>query len=119
MTFGGRAVATEGDKTACGATLIASQGQATVEPTSGAGGSVGAGKSVVAQTAAQDDGAFRGRFQLVDDKTREPIANHPYTVTAANGQTIQGTTDSSGNTGWLTSHQAASLTFETDPASSA
>lgn len=38
MTFGDRPVATEGDKTACGATLIASQGTATVELTSGAGG---------------------------------------------------------------------------------
>ncbi|MBJ9727554.1 MULTISPECIES: PAAR domain-containing protein [Burkholderia cepacia complex] len=112
MTFGGRAVATDGDKTACGATLIASQGQATVEPTSGAGGSIGAGKSVLAQNVAQDDGAYRGRFQLVDDRTREPIANHPYTVTSADGKTVQGTTDASGHTDWLSSHQASSLSFQ-------
>ncbi|MBO1852319.1 PAAR domain-containing protein [Burkholderia cenocepacia] len=115
MTFGGRAVATDGDKTACGATLIASQGQATVEPTSGAGGAggaIGAGKSVRAQNVAQDDGAYRGRFQLVDDKTREPIANHPYTVTSADGKTVQGTTDASGHTDWLSSHQASSLSFQ-------
>ncbi|KVD05106.1 hypothetical protein WI77_27875 [Burkholderia ubonensis] len=110
-TFGGRAVAAEGDVTACGATLIASQGSATVEPTSG-GGSVGAGKSVVAHTAAQEDGAYRGRFQLVDDKTRAPIANHPYTVTSPDGRTIQGTTDASGHTDWLSSHQASSLSFQ-------
>ncbi|WP_070108374.1 PAAR domain-containing protein [Burkholderia plantarii] len=109
MSFGGRAVATEGDVTACGATLIASQGAATVEPTSGAGGSVGAGKSVVAQSA---ENAYRGRFQLVDDKTRTPIANHPYTVTSADGQTIQGTTDADGHTDWLSSHQATSLSFQ-------
>lgn len=108
MTFGGRAVATDGDKTACGATLIASQGQATVEPTSGAGGSIGAGRSVL----AQNDGAYRGRFQLVDDRTREPIANHPYTVTSADGKTVQGTTDASGHTDWLSSHQASSLSFQ-------
>ncbi|MCS6480193.1 hypothetical protein NX869_28665, partial [Burkholderia thailandensis] len=54
---------------------------------------------------------YRGRFQLVDDKTREPIANHPYTVTSADGQTIQGTTDASGHTDWLSTHQASSLTF--------
>ncbi|OXI88547.1 hypothetical protein CFB50_08590 [Burkholderia sp. AU33423] len=112
MTFGGRAVATDGDRTACGARLIASQGNATVEPTSGAGGSVGAGKSVLAQTTAQDDGAYRGRFQLVDDQTRAPLANHRYTVTSADGQTIQGTTDANGHTGWLSSHQASSLTFD-------
>lgn len=111
MTFGGRAVATEGDKTACGATLIASQGMATVEPTSGGGGSVGAGKSVIAQNVAQDDGAYRGRFQLVDDETRAPLANHPYSVTSADGKTIQGTTDANGHTDWLNSNQASSLTF--------
>ncbi|RQP93866.1 PAAR domain-containing protein [Burkholderia stagnalis] len=104
MTFGGRAVATDGDK--------ASQGQATVEPTSGAGGSIGAGKSVLAQNVAQDDGAYRGRFQLVDDRTRVPIANHPYTVTSADGKTVQGTTDASGHTDWLSSHQASSLSFQ-------
>ncbi|MCA8320092.1 PAAR domain-containing protein [Burkholderia cepacia] len=114
MTFGGRAVATDGDKTACGATLIASQGMATVEPTSGAGGSVGPGKSVIAQTAPQDDGAFRGRFQLVDDKTRTPLANHPYTATSSDGQTIQGTTDANGHTDWLSGSQSASLTFSHD-----
>lgn len=36
MELGERPVATEGDKTACGATLIASQGTATVMPTAGA-----------------------------------------------------------------------------------
>ncbi|MGV4733222.1 PAAR domain-containing protein [Burkholderia pseudomallei] len=110
-TFGGRAVAAEGDVTACGATLIASQGSATVEPTSGAGGSVGAGKSVLAQTVAHDDGAYRGRFQLVDDETRTPLTNHPYTITSADGKKIQGTTDASGHTDWLNSHQASSLSF--------
>ncbi|KVQ59266.1 PAAR domain-containing protein [Burkholderia territorii] len=114
MTFGGRAVATDGDRTACGARLIASQGNATVEPTSGAGGSVGAGKSVLAQTAAQDDGSYRGRFQLVDDKTREPLANHPYTATSSDGQTIRGTTDANGLTDWMSSSQSASLTFSHD-----
>ncbi|ARK94271.1 MULTISPECIES: PAAR domain-containing protein [pseudomallei group] len=112
MTFGDRPVATEGDKTACGATLIASQGTATVELTSGAGGPVGKGKSVVPRPAAQSNEAYRGRFQLVDDTTREPIANHPYTVTSADGQTIQGTTDASGHTDWLSSHQASSLSFQ-------
>lgn len=120
MTFDGRPVASEGDKTACGATLIASQSTATASPTSGAGAPVGAGKSVLAQTAAQGDGAYRGRFQLVDDASRTPLSNHPYTVTSADGQTIQGTTDANGHTGWLSSHQAASLTFEqSGPASDA
>ncbi|WP_320534690.1 PAAR domain-containing protein [Robbsia andropogonis] len=113
MTFGGVPVASDGDMTACGATLIASQNTATASPTSGAGAPVGGGKSVIAQR----DGAYRGRFQLVDDKTREPLANHPYTATSSDGQTIQGTTDASGHTDWLNSSQSASLTFSHDSSS--
>ncbi|CAJ9994395.1 bacteriophage GP29 protein [Burkholderia pseudomallei] len=107
MTFHGRPVVTEGDVSACGATLIASQGTATASPTSGAGAPVGGGKSVV----AQNDGPNRGRFQVVDDNTRRPIANHPYTVTSTDGQTIHGTTDANGHTDWLNTQQAASLSF--------
>ncbi|HHT8972205.1 TPA: PAAR domain-containing protein [Burkholderia cenocepacia] len=111
MTFNGRPVASDGDMTACGATLIASQSTATASPTAGAAGSIGTGKSVLAQNVAQDDGAYRGRFQLVDDKTREPLANHPYTTISSDGQTIRGTTDANGYTEWLNSSQSASLTF--------
>lgn len=107
MTFGGRAVASEGDKTACGATLIASQGVATASPTSG--GSLGGGKSVLSQTSA--DTPYRGRFQLLDDASRQPLAGHPYTVKAADGRIVQGRTDASGYTDWLESDQSASLTF--------
>lgn len=115
MTFNGRPVASDGDMTACGATLIASQHTATASPTSGAGAPVGGGKSVI----AQNDGAYRGRFQLVDDKTRTPLANHPYTVTSADGQIIKGTTDANGHTDWLSNHQASSLHFENGQASDA
>lgn len=107
MTFNGRPVASDGDITACGATLIASQSTATASPTSGAGAPVGGSKSVL----AQNDGPNRGRFQVVDDNTRLPIRNHPYTVTSADGQTIHGTTDADGHTDWLNTQQAASLSF--------
>lgn len=111
VTFDGRPVASEGDVTACGATLIASQNATTASPTSGPGGSIGAGKSVLAHLSEGNAGPYRGRFQLVDDKTRQAIANHPYTVTSADGQTIRGMTDSNGYTDWLSSRQASSLTF--------
>ena len=116
VTFDGRPVASEGDTTACGATLIASQNATTASPTSGPGGPIGAGKSVLAHLSEQDAGPYRGRFQLVDDETRQPISNHPYTVTSADGRTIQSRTDSNGYTDWLSSHQASSLTFQHDPA---
>jgi len=109
VSFDGRQVASHGDVTACGATLLASQNTTTASPTSGAGASVGGGNSVLAQ--ASQDGPHRGRFQVLDDATRQPVASHPYTVRSADGRVVQGTTDSNGFTEWLESHQASSLTF--------
>ncbi|HIH2750447.1 TPA: PAAR domain-containing protein [Burkholderia lata] len=109
MTFDGRPVASEGDTTACGASLIASQSTATADPTSGPGGSIGGGKSVLSQ--ASQDATQRGRFQVIDDATRQPLAGHPYTVTASDGRVVQGTTDANGFTDWLEGHQASSLSF--------
>ncbi|MCM2549403.1 PAAR domain-containing protein [Burkholderia glumae] len=112
MTFGGRAVACEGDMTACEATLIAFQGTATASPTSGPSGnaasSIGAGLSVLSQPAS--GGSKRGRFQVLDDDTGRPVAGHPYTVTGSNGET--GATDADGYTSWLQADQSSSLTFE-------
>ena len=107
MTFGGRSVASQGDKTACGATLIPSQGVATASPTGG--GSVGGGKSVTPGTSPQTP--FRGRFQVVDDATRKPLANHPYTVQSSDGTVLQGATDADGFTQWHEASHASSLTF--------
>lgn len=109
MTFDGRPVASEGDTTACGASLIASQSNATAEPTGGPGGSIGGGKSVLSQ--ASQDTPQRGRFQVVDDATRRPLPNHPYTVTSSDGRVVQGKTDASGFTDWLEGRQASSLSF--------
>lgn len=113
MTFGGRPVASQDDKTACGATLIATQSTATASPTAGPGGSVGGSKSVVSQ--ARDvalDGRHRGRFQVLDDSTGQPIPDYPYTVTSGTGQTITGRTDVNGYTDWLEDDTASSLTFD-------
>src|ERR1700742_2131722 len=87
MTFDGRPVASEGDTTACGASLIASQSTSTAEPTSGPGGSIGGGKSVLSNSSS--DTSHRGRFQVLDDATRQPVAGHPYTVTSSDGRAIQ------------------------------
>jgi uncharacterized Zn-binding protein involved in type VI secretion len=113
MTFGGRPVASEGDKTACGATLIATQSTATASPTAGPGGSVGGGKSVASQANDnQQDGPHRGRFQVLDDTTGQPMPNHSYTITSSTGQTVHGTTDANGYTLWLEGHETSSLTFD-------
>ncbi|MGS1021616.1 PAAR domain-containing protein [Burkholderia glumae] len=119
MTFNGRPVASDGDMTACGATLIATQSSATASPTGGTGNPIGGGRSVVAQQASADQsGPHRGRFQVLDDDTGKPVANHPYTVTGSDGSTITGTTDESGYTSWLEAGRAASLSFKrSDPKS--
>lgn len=109
VTFDGRPVASDGDTTVCGATLIASQNNTTAKPTSGPGGPIGGGKSVLSQ--ASHDTPQRGRFQVIDDVTRQPLAGHPYTVTSSDGRVIQCKTDSNGFTGWLEGHQASSLSF--------
>ncbi|AGK46658.1 PAAR motif family protein [Burkholderia thailandensis MSMB121] len=120
MTFNGRPVASDGDMTACGATLIASQNTATALPTTGAGNPIGGGRSVVSQQASADQyGPHRGRFQVLDENTGKPIANHPYTVTGSNGSSIMGATDENGYTNWLETGRAASLTFGRSGASSA
>ncbi|WP_186223327.1 PAAR domain-containing protein [Burkholderia gladioli] len=113
VSFDGRPVASEGDKTACGATLIASSRGCTASPTSGTGAPVGGGKRVVSQLAdSAQEGPYKGRFQVFDDSTGQPIANHPYTVTSTAGQTITGRTDANGFTDWLESHATSSLTFD-------
>jgi uncharacterized Zn-binding protein involved in type VI secretion len=112
VTFDGRPVASEGDKTACGASLIASDATATASPTLGHGGSVGNGKHVVphASTLSQNS-KHRGRFQVLDDETDEPIVNHPYAITSSTGQTVTGRTDANGFTDWLEDNLASSITF--------
>ena len=113
MTFDGRPVATEGDKTACGATLIASQNTSTASPTTKAGSPVGGGRSVVsAPSDMSPDATHRGRFQVLDDETGHPIPNHPYTVTGSDGQSIQGRTDEQGYTDWLDTNSASSIRFD-------
>ncbi|MCS3395415.1 PAAR domain-containing protein [Burkholderia thailandensis] len=113
MTFGDRPIATDGDKTACGATLIASQGTATVAPSAGQGSPIGGGRRVIPQISSVAQGnPERGRFQVLDDGTGQPIPNHPYAVKAADGRTITGRTDENGFTDWLETHSASSLTFD-------
>lgn len=112
MSMGGKHPAFEGDKTACGATLIASQSSATAQPTSGPGGQ--AGPIANHQTASDAPGPYRGRFQVLDETTGKPIANHPYTLHTADGQQISGQTDASGYTQWHEADSPASLRFSSE-----
>lgn len=115
VSFDGRPVASEGDKTACGATLIASSRGCTASPTSGTGAPVGGGKRVVSQRAdSAQEGPYKGRFQVLDETTGKPIANHPYTLQTADGRTISGQTDADGYTQWHEADAPASLRFSAE-----
>lgn len=109
MSMDGKPPAFEGDKTACGASLIASQAVATAQPTSGAGGQ--AGPIASHQTASDAPGPYRGRFQVLDETTGQPIPNHPYSLHASDRTVISGRTDATGHTQWHEADEPASLRF--------
>ena len=80
MSMGGKPTAFQGDKTACGATLIASQrwpprsrrvDRPVVDPAANH------------QSVADDAGPYRGRFQVLDETTGRPIPNHLYSLQTA------------------------------------
>ena len=115
----GHAVAYHGCKVACGATLISSQMMTLTEPSGGAGqgaagaaaggalprgfGSVGATKAAGYQDEAvgKEGHRFRGRFQVVDRSTGEPVAGQRVRLRSTSGQYLEGTTDADGFTQWV------------------
>ncbi|WP_186139908.1 PAAR domain-containing protein [Burkholderia gladioli] len=120
MTMGGKHPAFEGDKTACGASLIATQSSATALPTGGAGGQAAASSATAShESASGEAGPYRGRFRIVDETTGQPIPNHPYTLHTADGQTLSGQTDASGHTQWHEAASPASLRFSSESTQSA
>lgn len=133
----GKPVAYHGCKTACGATLIASQQHTTTDPAGGAGpgatggdtaatlganvGNIGGGMAASYEEEALDDAGqrYRGRFRLLDAATGEPIANHTMRLRSTGGQYLTGTTDEDGYTQWVDADSAEALAFDLQPESSA
>ena len=111
MSMNGRPPTFEGDKTACGATLISSQSLASANVPTGVGSMVGGGASVSHQAPDRSDGRYRGRFQVLHETTGEPVPNHPYTLHTADGRTLSGKTDLNGYTEWHEADSPASLQF--------
>ena len=115
----GHAVAYHGCKVACGATLISSQMMTLTEPSGGAGqgaagaaaggalprgfGSVGATKAAGYQDEAvgKEGHRCRGRVQVVDRSTGEPVAGQRVRLRSTSGQYLEGTTDADGFTQWV------------------
>ncbi|WP_186190716.1 PAAR domain-containing protein [Burkholderia gladioli] len=104
MNFDGRQAAFQGDMTACGATLMASQGNAVANMPVGAGGTTISARHEADGSAER----YRGRFQIVA-ANGQPAANSPYSLRAPEGQTISGTTDADGYTPWHHADSPASL----------
>jgi uncharacterized Zn-binding protein involved in type VI secretion len=100
MIIDGRAVAYHGCKTSCGATLISSQAVSTVD--FGSSSSAAATKSSAAGAVNQASQAEQSeqadqRFLLLDETTKEPLANRLYRV-KFRGSTTEGRTNSEGRT---------------------
>lgn len=127
----GKAVAYHGCKTACGAILISGQVVTTTKPSSGSApnaDSAGAnqnaanGFGVIGPTflgtyqdeavANSDASKFRGRFQVVDAATGEPIRDQAVRLRSTGGQYITGSTDADGYTQWVERDAQESLAFD-------
>lgn len=106
-SFGGIGTAVEGMKTACGATLIATQRVMTVDGTGGGAG--GAAAAAVADSAG--GGAYRGAFRAVDEHTGEPIAGLPYRIDLPDGSSLRGVTGADGRTEPVLHHDPATVTL--------
>ena len=125
----GKPVAYHGCKVACGATLISSQMFTTTVPSSGA--APGAGEGVGEKVFEQGFGAigaglmagyqdeplgeaerFRGRFQVLDQETGEPVSAIEARVRSTGGQYLTGTTDAEGFTEWVERDAAEALAFD-------
>jgi uncharacterized Zn-binding protein involved in type VI secretion len=126
----GRAVAYDGCKTACGAVLISSQTVSRTAPIEAAApATVGsaspanlmAGFGLISTTFAgcyQDEPVgtgkerYRGRFQLIDAATGEPIPSQAVRIRSTGGRSLKGTTDENGYTEWVVRDVREVLAFD-------
>ncbi|UXY16648.1 PAAR domain-containing protein [Chitiniphilus purpureus] len=116
----GRQLAREGDKTACGAVLLAGgQTRGTHEQAGGGSGAAAAisSKAAPAAAAAQmltpgapSDAAHEVQF-LVEDDDGNPLPYRDYLLTRADGSTKLGKTDSNGLTEAIHGNEAESVSI--------
>jgi len=107
MIVDGQPVARHGDKCACGATLIASQGVAGAGTAAAPAApqrpnvetEIAKGLAVQqpARTRPAANAAYDRCFRLTDSLTGAPLARQPYRL-EANGQVLEGMTDENGHT---------------------
>lgn len=104
-TVNGKNVALEGHKCSCGCSLISTlpnvvrsyEGEGTEATWKGAG----AASALLGSNSTprrSDQEAFNDIYQLLDEKTGEPLAGFEYAIQRADGKLVYGVTDSSGFT---------------------
>jgi uncharacterized Zn-binding protein involved in type VI secretion len=117
MRFDGADVAYHGCAVACGARLIASQSAMTTHPAGGPDDLVprryfSFDEGFGAAPAAVAGQRFRGRFQLLDEQTDQPIGGRRVRVRATTGAPIDAVTDTQGYTPWVERDVAEVLALE-------
>jgi uncharacterized Zn-binding protein involved in type VI secretion len=113
-SFGGIGTVVEGMKTACGATLIATQHVMTVDGDGGGGGDGASGDAAAKPApaaAGAGNAAYRGAFRAVDEDTGQPIADLPYRIELPDGSSLRGVTGADGRTGPVLHHDPATVTL--------
>lgn len=121
----GKPVAYHGCKVACGATLISSQNFTITTPSGGsapgikeetfAKGFGSIGSNLVAGYQDETLGnaqRFRGRFQVLDQSTGEPVPGVEARVRSMDGRYVTGTTDGEGFTQWVEREAMEALAFD-------
>ncbi|MDR9851837.1 PAAR domain-containing protein [Herbaspirillum huttiense] len=120
----GKPVAYDGCKVACGAVLISNQTVTTTDPSCGTapGASLEAsragdiGSNLVANYHDEplDDlgERFKGRFQVIDSVSGQPVANQAVRVRSTTGQYLTGVTDAEGFTQWVEREANEALAFD-------
>ena len=123
-------MAYHGCKVSCGAILLCSQVTTTTEPSGGSApgaasglgadalaqgfGAIGAGLMARYQDEPLDDAGqrFRGRFQVIDSATGEPVVGQGARLRSTGGQYLTGTTDAEGFTQWVERDATEALAFD-------
>lgn len=129
VTDDGLPVAYHGCKVACGATLIAGQHFTFTDPKKGGAASssteparslprgtglIGAGLAAGYQdeSLAGARERFRGRFQLIDAQTGQPLSGQATRIRSTAGQYLTGQTDVDGFTPWVERNASEALAFD-------
>lgn len=112
VTAFGNHVAVEGMKTACGATLIATQHSVNIEMGDTEHGILPnspSGSPQSEQSVATGPQKYSGRFRAIDESTGAAVADLAYFIQMPNGRVIEGRTDTEGYTERVSSEKPESV----------